>query len=152
VGSGRLVRRLAIATITLVTALATSYFAVLGATTGWPTYQHDVARSGQDPDTPQVASINPNWTTQLDGQLYAQPLVSGSVVYAATENNTVYALNSASGGVLWQQHLSTPASLSQLPCGNIDPYGITGTPVLDQSSGVLYAVALQSSPTVHHEL
>jgi hypothetical protein len=25
--------------------------------------------------------------------------------------------------------------LSQLPCGNIDPYGITSTPVLDMSSG-----------------
>ncbi|MBV9896718.1 MAG: PQQ-binding-like beta-propeller repeat protein [Chloroflexi bacterium] len=152
VGSGPLVRRLAIAIAALVIALGSSYFAVFGATAGWPTYQHDPQRSGADPDTPQIASISPNWTTQLDGQLYAQPLVSGNTVYAATENNTVYALNPANGSVIWQQHLSTPASLSQLPCGNINPYGITGTPVVDQSSGVLYAVALQSSPTVHHEL
>jgi outer membrane protein assembly factor BamB len=33
----------------------------------------------------------------VDGQLYGQPLVYGGRVYAATENDTVYALAADSG-------------------------------------------------------
>jgi outer membrane protein assembly factor BamB len=144
--------RLTVSLLAVAALLGGSYYAVLGATTGWSTYQHDAARNGADPDTPSVTGVAASWNTQLDGQLYAQPLVSGNVVYAATENNTVYALDASTGAVMWQQHLAAPASLSQLPCGNINPYGITSTPVLDTNTGVLYAVALQSSPSVHHEL
>ena len=151
-GSQKLARRLGAAAIAVLALVATSYFAALGATTGWPTYQHDAGRSGLDPDAAPVATLSAGWNTQLDGTMYAQPLVVGSLVYAATENNTVYALNVNSGAVVWQQHLSAPARLNQLPCGNIDPYGITGTPVIDTPNGVLYAAALQASPSVHHEL
>jgi outer membrane protein assembly factor BamB len=73
-------------------------------------------------------------------------------VYAATENNSVYALDTSTGTQLWHQHLAAPAALNQLPCGNINPYGITGTPAIDTTSNVLYVVALQSTPSVHHEL
>ena len=83
--------------------------------------------------------------------MYAQPLVVGTSVYVATENNTVYAFNTDSGGQLWSQHLASPV-VSGLPCGNISPYGITGTPAIDIVNGVLYAAALQSSPSIHHEL
>jgi hypothetical protein len=65
----------------------------------------------------------------------------------------VYALDSTQNGAqLWHQHLAQPVSLSQLPCGNINPYGITGTPVIDTAANVLYVVALQASPSIHHEL
>lgn len=105
---------------------------VAGANGAWPTYQHDAARSGVDPDQGVVTGITPAWTTALDESIFAQPLVIGSTVYAATENNTVYALDASNNGAqLWQRHLSTPVPLNQLPCGNIDPYGITGTPVID---------------------
>ena len=40
--------------------------------------------------------------------------------------------------------------LSDLPCGNIDPLGITGTPVYDPASGLVYAVAETSG--YHHVL
>ena len=40
---------------------------------------------------------------------------------------------------------------SEPPCGNIDPSGITGSPVIDAGSATLYVVAnLRSGP--HHEL
>src|ERR1700687_2049281 len=104
------------------TVLATQIVAQ-GETSMWPTYQHDAGRSGVDPDQAQVTSIASAWTSQLDAALYAQPLALGGRVYAATENNTVYGLDAASGAQLWQQHLATPARLSQLQCGNIDPYG-----------------------------
>jgi hypothetical protein len=91
-----------------------------GAVAAWPTYQHDSQRTGADPNQGPVAAVIPAWTSALDGAVYAQPLVVGSAVYAATENNSVYALDTSTGTQLWHQHLATPASLSQLPCGNIN--------------------------------
>jgi outer membrane protein assembly factor BamB len=127
--------------------------AALSAISDWPTYQHDAGRSGFDANQGAVTSISPAWTSALDGPVYAQPLVVGTTVYAATENNSVYALDSTHGGTpLWHQRLAAPVTLSQLPCGNIDPYGITGTPVVDTVNNVLYVVALQATPSIHHEL
>jgi hypothetical protein len=60
---------------------------VLGATSAWPTYQHEAGRSGSDPDTGQISSISASWSSQLDGAMYAQPLVMGNLVYSATEIN-----------------------------------------------------------------
>src|SRR5207302_11177619 len=92
----QLARRLGAAGLAVIALVAASYYAVLGATGAWPNYQHDAGRSGLDPDTPQIGAISAGWNTQLDGQMYAQPLVAGGVVYAATENNTVYALDANS--------------------------------------------------------
>src|SRR5690242_21541856 len=36
---------------------------------------------------------------------------------------------------------STPQPLSGLPCGNIDPLGITGTPAYDATTGSVFVVA-----------
>ena len=69
---------------------------------------------------------------------------------AATENDSVYALDHATGKVLWRTHVGTPVPLADLPCGNIDPLGITGTPVYDAGNGLVYAVAETSG--YHHVL
>ena len=118
----------------------------------WPVYHHDAARSGVSSDQLALGEVQEAWTSApLDGALYAQPLVVGDRVLAATEGNTVYAIDSASGAIIWQTNLGEPVPGSELPCGNIDPSGITGTPVVDVTSGTLFAVAnLRSGP--HHEL
>jgi outer membrane protein assembly factor BamB len=67
-------------------------------------------------------------------------------VIAATENDSLYALDPASGRVLWRTRLGTPVPLAKLPCGDIDPLGITGTPAYDPGSGSLFAVAETSGP------
>jgi hypothetical protein len=109
---------------------------------GWPTYGHDAARTGVDRSSPSVGSTHTAWTSPtLDGAVYAQPLILGDRVLVATENDSVYALDAASGHVLWKTNLGLPVPRSVLPCGNIDPTGITGTPVVDPSSGLLYVVA-----------
>ncbi len=81
------------------------------------------------------------WSRRLDGAVYGQPLIIGGTVIAATENDTVYALQRATGRVLWRTRLGTPVPLSGQPCGNISPLGITGTPVYDQADGLVYVVA-----------
>ena len=64
----------------------------------------------------------------------------------ATENNSLYAFQARSGKSLWRTHLGPPVSGGDLPCGNIDPSGITGTPVIDADSNVIYAVAFERGP------
>lgn len=92
-----------------------------------------------------------------DGQIYAQPLfetgiVAGggkhNVVFVATMHNSVYAYDAdAPGAPLWNVNLgpSIPASLWNGEEGaytDLTPeIGILGTPVIDPSTGTLYAVA-----------
>jgi outer membrane protein assembly factor BamB len=123
-----------------------------GQASDWLTYHHDVARSGLASDQAPLGTVRQAWTsTALDGAVYAQPLVAGGRVFVATEGNTVYALDAATGAVSWQQNLGEPVPGGDLPCGNIDPSGITGTPVIDAGAGLLFVVAnLKSGP--HHEL
>jgi polyvinyl alcohol dehydrogenase (cytochrome) len=114
-----------------------------GLTSGnWTTYHQNNARGGDLAGSP-ITSAAARWPgpVTLDGQVYAEPLVCGDSLYVATEDNSVYALNATTGSVLWHTHLGTPVAGSSLPCGDIDPSGITGTPVIDVATGTLYAVA-----------
>jgi hypothetical protein len=63
----------------------------------------------------------------------------------------VYALDAATGAVRWKRHLASPVP-SGLPCGNIDPSGITGTPAADPASGRLWVVTFTAQPDYHHTL
>jgi outer membrane protein assembly factor BamB len=109
--------------------------------TDWTTYHRDAARTGAAPARPAAGALSIAWRRHLDGAVYGQPLVVGSLVIAATEGDTVYGLDRATGQVRWHIHLGTPVPLSALPCGNIDPLGITGTPVFDPATRMVYAVA-----------
>ncbi len=88
----------------------------------------------------------------VDGSIYAQPLyVPGlafpdgihNVLYVATMHNSIYAFDADSPGApLWQVNLGP-----SVPAGDydftdvVDEIGILSTPVIDPSSGTLYAVA-----------
>ncbi len=99
-----------------------------------------------------AAAANVQRDTKFDGtvsgHVYAQPLfwkpqgATRGLVIVATESNNVYALDDTSGKVVWQQLIGNPMPLSQLPCGNIDPLGITGTPVIDPASARVYFDAM----------
>jgi outer membrane protein assembly factor BamB len=63
----------------------------------------------------------------------------------------VYAFDAGTGAQAWRAQLGAPVNGGNLPCGDIDPSGITGTPVADTSSNTLYVVAFLAAGT-HHEL
>jgi outer membrane protein assembly factor BamB len=136
-----------------------SHVLTCGPTSGageapWTTFDGDAARSGDGVDVTATArTLHQLWKTfQLDGAVYAQPLVAGGCLFVATENNTVYAFGATSGAERWQVHLAPPVT-SGLPCGNIDPSGITGTPVLDPANGELWVVvATQGRAGPEHEI
>jgi hypothetical protein len=126
-----------------------------GVLGNWTTYNGNLSRTGYDPTDPNFGtSVALSWKSpQLDGGLYAQPLIYGSIVIAATQNDTVYGLDGSTGSILWQNHLGTPVPGSWLPCGNIDPVGIISTPVIDPNTGELFLVGDiegQSQPSAQH--
>ncbi len=138
-------------TITPVTLTVTSQATATATTpttssTDWTTYHANNQRTGYLPGTPDPHNLSKTWSTQLDGSVYAEPLVVGNRVIVATEGDSLYALDPNTGSVLWHTKVGTPVPLSSLPCGNIDPLGITGTPVYDRATGLVFAVAEISGP------
>ena len=106
----------------------------------------DSLRTGWDGNEP---NLSPSWVTasdfgkqfaaQLDGQIYAQPIVAGGALIVATENNRVYGLDPATGTQKWQRSLGTPWPAATLGCGDLTPnIGITSTPVYDPGTGAVY--------------
>lgn len=85
---------------------------------------------------------------RVEGHVYAQPLywrapgTAQGLLIVATEDNVVDALDAATGRLVWRAALGPAAPRAALPCGNIDPLGITGTPVIDPAAGTLYLDAL----------
>ena len=113
----------------------------------WPVYHGDPQRTGVAASFPALGSgLTQAWSATLDGAVYGEPLGVAGQVIVATENDTVYSLDPTSGSVTWHQHLGTPVPLSTLPCGNIDPLGITSTPVYDPSSATVFVVAEITGP------
>lgn len=107
----------------------------------WPTYDRTNARDGVAAGVPQPGRLAVAWRAPLDGAVYGQPLVLGKLILAATENDTVYGLDADSGRVLWHTSLGRPQPKSGLPCGDIDPLGITSTMAYDPVTGSLFALA-----------
>jgi hypothetical protein len=118
------------------------------------TYHANNTRQGAyvAPTLTQAAAANVKLDTgfnaTVSGHVYAQPLFwkpkgskDGEVI-VATESNQVSALDGATGATLWSVQLPASVPQSQLGCGDINPEGITGTPVIDPKTGTLYLDAL----------
>lgn len=119
------------------------------------TYHYDNLRTGWNQnETTLSQSSFANFgllkTVSLDDQVDAQPLVVNgltinggqhNVVYVATENNSVYAIDAQSGQVLLRTNLGAPVPYP-LGCNNNGPnVGINSTPVIDTGTGNIYVIA-----------
>lgn len=128
--------------------------------------QHnDLSRTGANTSETILTPANVNstnfgklFTDSVDAQVYAQPLyvenlsLSGgthNVVFVCTESNSVYAFNADTAGpAYWHVKLGTP--YTPPTCTDLIPVvGITGTPVIDLSSGTLYVDTKLASGPAH---
>jgi hypothetical protein len=129
------------------------------------TYHNDISRTGANTEETILTPANVNstqfgklFTTAVDGDVYAQPLylagvsIAGAahnVLYIATEHDSVYAIDADSGAIYWQINLIPAGGRTvnsntdvQAGCTDLVPeIGITGTPVIDTTTGTLYVVA-----------
>ncbi len=145
--------------------IAFSLCAVLASSaTDVVTYHNDIARTGQNLQETILTTGNVNsstfgklFTVPVDGIIDAEPLYLSSVsipgkgthnvVYAVTENDSVYAFDADAGTPLWQVSVlgSGESPSDDHGCGQISPQiGVTSTPVIDRASGphgTIYVVA-----------
>jgi hypothetical protein len=118
------------------------------------TYHNDPARDGvfTAPGlswrTAPSLHVDERFHGAVDGAVYAQPLywrppgAARGLLIVATEADEVDALDADTGQTVWRTQLGRPVPLAQLPCGDIDPLGITGTPVIDAARGAVYFDAM----------
>jgi hypothetical protein len=124
--------------------------AALAAPADVLSYHADAARSGHyhaDGLTwTAAAHLQPDsaFDGRVSGHIYAQPLFwrppqgGPGLVIVATEDDVVAALDAASGQIVWQTRVGAPVPATALPCSNIDPLGITGTPVIDPARRAVF--------------
>jgi hypothetical protein len=118
------------------------------SSTDWTQYHGSADRAGYAPSMPApTGPLRVVKRIRLDGAVYASPIVAAGLTIVATEHNTVYAFD-ARNRLVWRRHLGRPSPAWQRPCGNIDPLGITGTPLY--RSGIVYLAAeLSGTPPTH---
>ena len=159
------VRAVAVAGFVVAAAVITSAVPALGtggqaipARTGFgaavTVYHGNALGTGLENPTTALRPLRPLWRSpKLDGDLFGEPLVYGGVVFAATENDTVYGVAADSGSVLWSIHIAAPVPTRDLSCGDISPtVGVTGTPVIDPARHEIFVVAdeLEGSGASHY--
>jgi uncharacterized protein YjdB len=144
------------------------------------THHYDAARTGTNTHETILTPSNVHSTTfgkvaeftvdgQIDGQLLYlnQVAIPGAgtknVLYFATENDSVYAVDADSisgtaATVLWKTRTlpagDVPLTPSDAGCGYINPVGIMSTPVIDRARNAMYVVASSKngSGNVFHRL
>lgn len=132
------------------------------------TQHNDNTRAGLNNKETVLTTANVNskqfgklFTLSVDDQVYAQPLVVGSlsigsgshnVVFVATVNNSIYAFDADKGTQYWHQNYTPqgmrPAEAKDMSSSWCSPYtdftnniGIVGTPVIDSAAQTMYFVA-----------
>ncbi len=125
------------------------------------TQHNDNGRTGANlaetvltPAKVNVSTFGKLFSIKVDGEIYAQPLYMSNVavpgqgthnvVYVATMNNTVYALDADKGTTLWTANFGAPVQASDVQCCCPDissTVGILGTPVIDPATNTIYFVS-----------
>jgi hypothetical protein len=123
-------------------ALPAGAAAATGVTTGG--YNNlrddwDASEPALAPATVQSASFGKLFATKLEGGIYSQPLVYEGKVIVTTEKANAYALDAASGSVLWKRAFGKAFRAATIGCSDLKPdVGSTSTPVIDPSTGTIY--------------
>ena len=114
---------------------------MFGATGQALASEAEITNSGENLRTgwyPEASSITPQlvsggtfgrlWSTPVEGQVYAQPLLADGTLLVATERNKVYGLNPTTGALQWSKplNLGEPWNPKEIECGDLAPWiGVT---------------------------
>ncbi len=124
------------------------------AAVSWSTYGFDLQRTGYNPSETTIGTANAGtlqlrWSATLGDVMIAQPVEAAGVVvpgggaknlvYEGTEHGDFYAIDAATGKVVWQKNLgSVQTGCEDMPDG---VFGVGGAGVIDRAQpngGVVY--------------
>src|SRR5256885_14048065 len=110
----------------LALALLLALAVVPAARASGITYGAGDLRTGWYPDqsslSPQVVTggaFGQLFNTSVNGQVYAQPLVSNGTVFVATESDWIYGLDPETGAQHWARNVGTAWDPSDLSCSDL---------------------------------
>jgi YVTN family beta-propeller protein len=112
---------------------------IRGSYTNWPNYNRTASKNGHAAAAVK-GPLHHAWTKKLDGGVWSQPVIANGILIAGTEQDQVYGLNPNTGKVIWHKNLGKAEPLSDQPCGDIDPIGITSSPAYDPKTGSVFVV------------
>jgi hypothetical protein len=93
--------------------------------------------SGLSPALVGSSGFGQLFSTPVNGQVYAQPLLDDGTVLVGTETNWIYGLDPATGAIRWSRQLGQP--YADTDCPDLTPdIGITSTPTVDPATGIAY--------------
>ncbi len=101
------------------------------ATDDWPTYRHDMARSGSA-TSPVPSRIAKKWESDLDGVLSSVVVAQDRVLVSVVDRYTVHCLDAASGERIWKFTTAGPV--------DSPPTVVDGLAVFGSRDGHAYAV------------
>ncbi|HEY7289231.1 MAG TPA: hypothetical protein VH583_05285 [Vicinamibacterales bacterium] len=148
-------------TIAVTMALTGSVASSVG--TDVVTYHNDIGRTGQNLTETILTPANVSVTTfgktaffNTDGRVDAQPLYlsalsipgqgARNMLYVASEHGSVYGFDADTGAVVWRTSTLGTSEVPSEPvggCGQVTPeIGVTSTPVIDRTRGIIYVVAM----------
>ena len=159
----------------MVTACCSASFGQVGlGPASVTTWHNDNLRSGANmkehlltPSRVSTQTFGKVASFPVDGEIYAQPLVTPvriggqthNLLIVCTEKNNVYAYDadSVTPKLYWEVNLGPPFYSGAIGTGDITPYiGILSTPVIDTTSNAIYVVAKTDENNVQiyriHEL
>ena len=133
-------------------ALGLAVSANSAAATDWPMYGFNPQRTGENPFesaiTPStVAGLHKLWSFDLGAVTIMQPVLAAGVVvngspkdlvYMGAEHGDLYAIDAASGTLVWRRNLGS----QQTTCGDIPDgiFGVSGSPFLDRVNNRMFVV------------
>ena len=118
----------------------------------WPTFGFNVQRTGENPFestiTPAtVAGLHKLWSFELGAVMVMQPILAAAVmvdgspkdlVYMGSEHGDLYAIDAASGTMVWQRNLGS--QLTGCPDMPDNIFGVSGSPSLDRPNSRMFVV------------
>jgi polyvinyl alcohol dehydrogenase (cytochrome) len=111
----------------------------------WPSYGQDLSGDKAILDgvitSQNVTSLEPIWTVDVSGPVSATPIIAGGVSYVGSYDGSLYAIDIASGSVIWTYETGADVLEPNLEI----PLGITGS--AHESDGVVFVG--DATATVH---
>src|SRR6266480_6432700 len=144
--------RLLRALLMALTALGLTVGASPAAATDWPTFGFNLQRTGENPFesiiTPStVGGLHMLWSFDLGAVTIMQPVLAAGVivngsaknlVYMGAEHGDLYAIDVASGTMVWHRNLGS----QHTGCGDMPGgiFGVSGSPFLDRAHNRMFVV------------